>query len=239
MKKVEIQIPEFLKGKLVKDLQDDEVVCEHCKGTGLRIEDNNYGIQGERSRNPFPYTHQSISFCQYCYNGIQHKCSFCGKVLERGSYECNCEGYKKEQLNKEIIKYNESIAKAEKIKFADYEGLFLDDERAIDKETFADNLYYKIRSGEDYPNVVFGTEKEPVMSIDFNDIISSACEDDGYEDMSECLDYDGVEEIQTLIDKWVDKQGDSNYCYYETGKIAVLLDDLIAEIKEQIKTAIK
>lgn len=234
MKKIEVQIPEFLKGKLIKDLQNDEIICIHCGGTGLRIEDNRYGIQGEYSRTPFPYLHQSISFCQHCYNGIQHICPHCGKVLERGSSKCDCEGYKKEQWDKERIKYNESIARAEKIKFADYEGLFLNDERVIDKDEFADNLYYKIKDGEDYPTYVLGTEKVSVMNIDFNDVLSSACED-GYEDMTDNLDYEGVEEIQTLIDKWIEKQGDSNYCYYETNKVIVLLDDLITEIKEQIK----
>lgn len=238
MKKVEIQIPNFLKGKLIKDLQDDEIICEHCNGTGLSIEDNRYGIQGEYSRNPFPYTHQSISFCQHCYNGVQHKCIYCGKILERNSCKCDCKGYKKEQSDKEVAKYNDSIKNAQRIKFDDYEGLFLDDEKAIDKEEFEDNLYYKIKDGEDYSIYVLGTEKAPIMGIDFYDIISSACED-GYEDMSDNLDYEGAEEIQILIDKWIEKQGNSNYCYYETNKVVVLLDDLIAEIKEQIKREIK
>ena len=234
MKKIEVQIPKFLEGALIKDLQDDEVICEHCNGTGLRIEDNVYGIQGEYSRNPFPYKHQSISFCQYCYNGIQHKCPYCGKILERGSSKCDCEGYKKEQLEKEKIKEVELFKKAKKIKFIDYQGLFLNNERVIDKDEFADNLYDKIKDGEDCLTYVFGTVKEPVMNIDFNEIINNACED-GYEEMDSYLDYEGVKEIQELIDKWIIKQGDSNYCYWENTRVVVLLDDLTADIKEQIE----
>ncbi|QLY77833.1 hypothetical protein [Clostridium intestinale] len=231
MKKIEVQIPDFLKGKLIKDLQDDEVICEHCNGTGLGINDNRYGIQGEYSRTPFPYTHQSIGFCRHCYNGIQHKCIHCGKILDRSSRKCDCDGYKKEQQEEEEIKLNEAIKNAKKIKFADYEGYLVIDERVMDKEDFEDCLYCKIQSGDEYPIFMFGTERTHVMAINFSEIISDSCED-GYEDMSDTLDYQGVEEIQTLIDQWIEKQGDRNYCYYENNKIIVLLDDLIAELKE-------
>lgn len=46
---------------LKKDLQDDEVVCENCHGTGLDIADNVYGIRGDTTHIGvhFPYK-QSI-----------------------------------------------------------------------------------------------------------------------------------------------------------------------------------
>lgn len=94
-------------------------------------------------------------------------------------------------------------------------------------------MYDKIKEGEDYPTYIYGTDKQAVMSIDINDVISNACEE-GYEEMTENLDYTGVDEIQILIDQWIEKQGDSNYCYYENDEV-ILLDELIKDIQKQIK----
>ena len=41
--------------KLKKDLQEDEVICPKCGGTGLQVDDNPFGLKGENSRVMFPY----------------------------------------------------------------------------------------------------------------------------------------------------------------------------------------
>ena len=112
------------------------------------------------------------------------------------------------------------------------------DERIVDKDDFAEELYEKIKNGEDYPEYIYGTEKRVVMNIDFEDIVTDACED-GYEEMSKFLDWEGTTEIQNLIDAWVAKQGNNNYIYPQTSNTVILLDELAEEIKKGIEAEVQ
>ena len=75
---------------LVKNLTENERICPECNGLGLKVNDNLYGIKGDTSelgrKYMFPYKHQSLSFCQSCYNGVQRLCPYCGKPYKRQSY---------------------------------------------------------------------------------------------------------------------------------------------------------
>jgi hypothetical protein len=201
-----------------RTLKDNHKWCDKCNGLG------------------FARKEIYIEFCNNCRGSGQIElCSKgCGRERKSGYYTVCETCLNKSDTEDKIKREKESFDKAQKIKFEDYDGMFIDGERAIDKDDFADNLYYKIKDGEDYLNYIYGTVKQPVMSIDIRDVIYNAC-DDGYEDMLDQLDYNGVEKIQELIDKWIEDQGESNYVYNETSKIVVLLDDLITEIKEQIE----
>lgn len=198
-----------------RQLKDNHKWCEKCNGLGFFRQ----GIY--------------IDFCNSCRGTGQIELCTEGCGREKNSPYTVCDICRaKKDFEKETAKEKELFEKAQKVKFADYEGMFLKNERVIDKEDFADDLYYKIKDEEEYPMYVYGTYKEPVMSIDFNQVINDSCEE-GYEDMTDQLDYDGVEEIQKSIDQWIEKQGEANYCYYESN-VVVLLDDLIVEIKEAI-----
>ena len=81
-------VSKILPPYLVKNLTENERICPECNGSGLKVNDNLYGIKGDTSelgrKYMFPYKHQSLSFCQSCYNGVQRLCPYCGKtnVLE-------------------------------------------------------------------------------------------------------------------------------------------------------------
>ena len=102
---------------LIKDLTEHERICPVCNGLGMRIEDNIYGIEGDNSevgrKYHFPYKHQSLSFCQSCYNGVQRLCPYCGEPYKNQGYmHCDCEGQKKADEEERIKKWNEKVANA-------------------------------------------------------------------------------------------------------------------------------
>ena len=75
---------------IIKDLTEHERICPVCNGLGMRIEDNIYGIKGDSSeagrKYHFPYKHQSLSFCQSCFNGVQSLCPYCGQPYKNQAY---------------------------------------------------------------------------------------------------------------------------------------------------------
>lgn len=58
---IEDAFGELIGKKLIKDLHDNEEICPVCHGTGLRIEDNPYGLSDDPDKRAgqFPYNHQS------------------------------------------------------------------------------------------------------------------------------------------------------------------------------------
>ena len=76
-----------------------------------------YGIKGDTSeagrKYHFPYKHQSLSFCQSCFNGVQRLCHYCGQPYKDQAYlHCDCEGQKKADEEERIKKWNEKVANA-------------------------------------------------------------------------------------------------------------------------------
>ena len=55
---IEDAFGELIGKKLIKDLHDNEEICPVCHGTGLRIEDNPYGLSDDPDKRAgqFPYT---------------------------------------------------------------------------------------------------------------------------------------------------------------------------------------
>lgn len=101
-------LTEILGNGIIKDLQDDEEICPICYGTGLAISNNVYGLKNNPNKSEhFPYKHQSISSCVNCYNGVVKKCQYCGKLLDRRTYQCNCEESQKVREQERINKANE------------------------------------------------------------------------------------------------------------------------------------
>lgn len=68
---------------LKKDLHGDEEICEVCHGTGLVIRVNPYGLSDDPDKSRmFPYSHQTLTFCPHCFNGIIHRCNLCGGIIK-------------------------------------------------------------------------------------------------------------------------------------------------------------
>lgn len=96
-------LKEIMGKGLVKDLSEDEEICPVCHGTGVKLANNIYGLQNEPTRSDgvfFPYKHQSLVRCNNCYNGIVHKCKYCGKLLDKDTLECDCEKAREEKEQK-------------------------------------------------------------------------------------------------------------------------------------------
>ena len=226
IKTKEINIDNFLNGTIIKDLQDDEEVCPICNGIGLKIQDNVYGL-GEKDKPHFPYKHQSIGFCQNCFNGVVKKCIHCGELLSRQKYECDCIRSHEVRAEKQYTLEYEKFDKAERIDLRDYDGYLMIGETVMDKEEFIE--YYcddfnPIHSSDR----IWAVDKVMVFDkIDLDGIIEEKCYD-GYEEMYEYVDMRSslLSEAQELLDKWIIENKNQLYMYFETNAKYVDLREL-------------
>jgi len=209
---------------LEKDLQDDEVICPHCHGTGLAISENVYGIKDDITHIgiQFPFKRQAITFCNHCCNGVLKKCPSCGKAIGRFDRECKCEGAE-EARQKELYKKNcKKFEKAAKITEAEawekYRCLYIDniDEYVFDTQGIEDRIEeYELDKSE---LRVYATE-EYNLSLDATDVATNACEE-LHEDAFDNCDIEG---LQKLLDEWCEKQ-DGTASFLPDYKIGVILD---------------
>ena len=215
-----------LQSKLIIPLEDNEVICPSCKGlTYILIESHDKA---------------HIKSCRLCYTGKLYTCKYCGCNYK--SSQCECKDAERErsnkfyteQANKELEAYN----KANKRNFKDYDGKFLlgSDEYVKDKDDIEAWIYQKLIDGEDIPEYVWATESDEVFTIDLLEVISDKCEY-GYDDMYDRLDTKSelLVKAQELISQWEDEQGESMNVYSETNKVAVLLGDIVEEIRLEIR----
>lgn len=240
--KVFVDFGLLLPKQLEKDLTENERVCTTCKGLGILIRDNEYGLKSEPWIRGFPYKHQSLHPCPDCYNGVQRVCKYCGqpgsRIYTRPEKHCNCEGARAERDREAAQKEKELFEAATKVPFDDYSGLFLRDDRVITKEDLEDELCSLIYSGEEPPAYIWATKKEKVFTdIDLIDVVESNCED-GYEDMSSYFDYEDEDfiEAQELLSSWLMRHNDVLDVYYEDYRTAVMLEKVIKEIRDQINS---
>lgn len=213
-----------LQNKLIIDLKENEVLCPECKGLRFVLVESN-----EKAY---------IESCKRCYTGKLYICKYCGELYKS---QCNCKEYhnaRHEEFRlKQTQKDFEAYQKAEKIHYKDYDGKFIldDDDYIKDIDDVAEWIYDKLSEGEEVPEYLWATIATPHFSIDLKDVISDKCED-GYEDMYSHLDIKSplISQAQDLINQWEKDQGESLYIYTETYKKAVIIKDLIEEIKKEI-----
>jgi len=206
--------------ELKKDLQEDEVICEHCHGTGLEIVDNVYGIKGDTTHIGvhFPYKHQSLSFCRFCYNGVMNKCPSCGRIRGKQDRECPC-GYS-EKLYEERVKResDDRWGKAEKIPiekvWESVDCLYVEgvDEYVFDEGELDDLIEdYELKNPR-----IYGTTKSGIH-LDASDVIEMGCSDLHEEAGEQC----DVKELQIILDEWCKEQSGA-ITYYPNYKIGVI-----------------
>ena len=215
--------------KLQKDLQKHEVICSHCGGTGLQVDNNPFGLKGENSKIHFPYKQQTIVGCRHCYNGVQQKCLHCDKIFERQEYRCDCEKSKQERGQKQYEKDLEIWNKAKKITFEqalnDYTLVYIENyDKYLAPEEVQEYLDDKEFDNEPIQrnNIwIYGTSAID-MSIDASDIIENACSD-LHEEAENNISRQGMEELQTFLDQWCEKYGAGTTTYYADYKVGILL----------------
>lgn len=223
------EIKHILPDTLEKDLMDNEEVCPVCKGLGVVLDNNIYGIKGDTSeaakKSMFPYNHQSIKFCPNCYNGVIRLCEYCGKPLPRARLKCDCEQQIKKDEEEKRVKYQEIIAKAKEVDIKSVSTYLYDEqinryfaeiEDFVDE--YRDNTYYENDEEmlENLPEVLWVCSKAEI-SMDADSIIENAC-DELHEDAYDTISDKDIEELQGFLDKWCEKQtGATTYypCYKE------------------------
>lgn len=211
--------------ELQKDLIENQVICDHCHGTGLEIDDNVYGISGDplSIKTRFPYKNQSLSWCRHCYNGVQEKCPACGSLRGKQDRECSCGVSDKERKEKWEQKEKERWEKAEKISFQEawgiYECLYIEniDEYVFNDDDFDDLIEDRgLYVLHDESLRVYATRKDTI-SIDAGYIAENACSY-LHEDASERCDIEG---LQVILDKWCEEQT-GTATYYPDYSVGVI-----------------
>ena len=213
--------------KLQKDLQEHEIICSHCGGTGLQVDDNPFGIKEENSKIHFPYKQQTIAGCNHCYNGVQSKCLHCGKILDRCTSQCDCEQYNQERLNERHNKDLETWNKAKKISFEEasekYIMLYVSDyDKFINTNEFEDWLHDENFQLDEVKSLkVYGTHVIDI-SMDAYSVIEDACSD-LHEDAMDNIGDTNEKELQEFLDKWCEKNKQGTTTYYADFTVGILL----------------
>ena len=216
--------------KLQKDLQEHEIICTHCKGTGLQVDNNPFGIKEEDSRIHFPYKQQTIVGCRHCYNGVQSKCPHCDKILNRGTSQCNCKQSNLERIQERYEKDLETWNKAKKITheqaIKDFIMIYIDN---YDKYLMVEELEEWIEDKESEADKSIGREELRIygtqsidLSMDASGIIEDACSD-LHEDAMDNIFDDDQKELQMLLDKWCEDNKQGTTSYYADFNVGILI----------------
>jgi len=211
--------------KLQKDLQEHEVICSHCGGTGLQVDDSPFGLKEENSKIHFPYKQQTIVGCNHCYNGVQSKCLHCGEILDRGTSQCNCDEarWKREEelWQKDLEVWNKATKISYEQACKDYEMVYIDNyDKYLSPEEIEEYL-----EEHDYISKcdlwIYGTYIME-LSIDASDIIEDACSD-LHEDAMDNISDEDQKELQSLLDKWCEDNKQGTITYYADFSVGILL----------------
>lgn len=216
-----------LQDRLLIKLSENEILCPECKG--LRF------ILVEHSERSY------IQSCK-CHTGKLYVCKHCGKG-NKTDY-CQCTGASQERDRsyhlKQVQKEFEAYQKAEKVNYQDYDGYFIlpHSEHLQTLDDVSDWIRDELVNGEDVPEYLWSLEGKPHFSIDLQDVISDKCED-GYEDMYDNLSTKSslLLQAQELINQWEKEQGERLYIFEENCQKAVIIKDLIIEIRSEITKA--
>lgn len=214
-----------LQDRLIIELGENQILCLGCKGLQFLFIEN-----GEKGY---------IKSCNHCHTGKQYVCKHCGKGNKTDHCECKeaRQGRDNDFRLKQAQKDSEAYQKAEKVNCKDYNGYFIlpNSERLQEIEDVGEWIHDKLVNGEDVPEYLWAVEGAPHFSIDLQDVISEKCED-GYEDMYSNLSTRSplIAQAQELINQWEKDQGESLCLFSETYKKAVIIKDLIAEVRSEM-----
>lgn len=214
-----------LKDGLSKDLQENQIICPICHGTGLQISDSVYGLSNDTQKHKehFPYHNQYITSCNHCVNGVVNLCKYCGKELPRYSYTCDCDDYKKEKEDIRIKKEKDAIESAKKFKYDDeevkYMNMFYSEFYECNDGYFSDwedffKYWDDCHSDDEKPMYVWATYNLD-LNIDVEDVLCQACED-LHEDARDNLT--DIKELREFIKNWTEKQS-GVITYYQDNKL--------------------
>ena len=203
-------IQELINVNLQKDLCDDEEICSHCHGTGLVITNNPYGLEGDpdKSCGYFPYKHQSITFCPYCYNGIVHRCKLCGEIMPKGVLKHRCDKQREVDrlaAEEKEVRLLEKATEYPPEALSDfvmcyYDGYPHNEGYIMEWDEFFDWWDSECEGEMERPQYVWGTTKRD-MSMDADSLIEEAT-DDLYEDAEDRISDAERKKLQDFLNEW-------------------------------------
>lgn len=223
-------ITTLLPETIEKDLMDNEDICPVCKGTGVVFDHAVFGVREnpETGEDPekrgFPYDKQHIKFCPNCFNGVIKLCEYCKAPLNKMTYKCTCDGYKKHEEKEKELKHNEIMQKAKEISInelsgeylcndIEYGGFYSDIEDFIYEYKDLYQVRYSFLSFDEYyekiPKLLWICEKHE-MYIDAYSIVESACEELHEDAMDNISD---LNELQRTLNEWTKKQTGTTTLY--------------------------
>ena len=229
-------IKDLINANLVKDLYDNEEICPTCHGTGMVINNNVYGLKSEGYSNPsvrFPYLHAAITFCPNCYNGIVHRCKYCGEIMDRISLKHNCEKQLEEdrKLEKEQEDYRLLKAPVLPDKEARLMACLYSDDISTNNgyffewEDFFEDWFENHDSNDPKPEYVWSTIGiEP--KLDAADIAEIAVEN-SYDDAIFDISESSIKDLQHILNNWLTYCGvGTTYCVDYRYKIKIPWEDV-------------
>lgn len=222
-------LSEVLKNGIEKDLQENQILCSVCNGTGLAITNIPYGLSNDPNKTTghFPYKNQYISSCNNCYSGVVDLCNYCENPLDRRNTRCGCVGLvdakNKERLQKQQLEWDKAIKISADNEIAKNMGMYYSEKYPYNEGYFSEiedfiEYWNDVHEPDEItPKYLWGTSEEK-LNIDAYDIVGSACED-LYED---AIDYIGSEEIDNLqntLNDWCSRQ--DIIAYFQDTKYAI------------------
>lgn len=219
---------------LQKDLCEGEELCPTCKGLGVVIMKNRYGLtEDPDQRIMFPYRKDSLVLCPTCYNGVVRRCKLCGKIVSRSRTKCDCDKQRELDRIEREHRLREVLSKAPEAtsEILDNNEYFYSDEYGNNEGYFSDwdeffEYWYEEHGSEDASDrPVWVWTTVPVhMKIDAATVAESATEElyeDAYGDISDAK----FKELQDYLDKWCENCGVGTTYYQGDHKVRIPWED--------------
>ena len=215
---------------IIKDLAENEEICPTCRGLGVVLSPNRYGLPDEHKslHEYFPYRNEAFRYCPTCINGVVRLCVYCRMPITSG-YGCQCPDAKAEKAAERVREREARWEKSSKITYRmacdRYNVLYLDD---CEEFVSSDNVLDVVR---DYaarkinPVIVkhiYGTERTRI-AFNANQIIEDACED-LHDDAQDSICLMATDEMQRFLDRWADQHGDGTVTYWPDYSVGVILE---------------
>lgn len=230
--KVIIDVELLMPKQLEKDLMEHQQVCVTCKGLGVVVRDNEYGLKGEVWIRGFPHKNQSLWPCPDCYNGVQPVCKYCGKPGSRGytraEANCQCEGASNARSKERDQKEQERWDKAEKVSPKEacnrFELVYIDGpDEYIPPQELLDRLEeLKEEDPELPPPYIWGTYTMRIALPCATDLVAEACEE-LHEEAESNISKEDIDRLQSLLSQWAEEVEGATTTYFPDYKYGIVL----------------
>lgn len=232
--RVYVDVELLMPKQLEKDLLENQRICPTCKGLGIVVRDNEFGLQGEPWLKGFPYKKQSLWPCPDCFNGVQTVCKFCGApAAHRGiiavEMNCRCEqaaAYRDEVNARET---EELWQKAEKISLAEaierYPFVFVSGpDEYIPPQELIEYLKDLEEKNPNQPKLyVWGTDTDALQLSNAESIIDDACEE-LHEEARSFISSAEIDRLQEFLDEWSAHNRSGTTTYWPDNSVGILVE---------------